>query len=294
MIAIEATIVSTAMPQIAGPAGRPAPLRLGVLRLPADPDGHHRRLRQARRPLRAQAGSAGRDRHLPRRDSRPLRLRLRPCRSLIAFRLLQGVGGGAIQPISAHASSATSTRARERGKVQGWLASVWGDLLRPRPAGRRPDHSRHCELGLGVLDQRPGRACAAAILLHACTSEGGRAAAADLHGSTFLGAALFTVSRCRSDGGAHRVRHGQPHRGRRAAMAGPLRRSAPCPLRLAGTAGFAGPDDRHSRCGPAGPSPPRTSATLLSGMTIIGLTTFLPMYVQGVLGQLRRSSPASR
>jgi MFS family permease len=44
--------------------------------------------------------------------------------SLIAFRVLQGIGAGAVQPV-AMTVVADLYPARERGKVQGYLASVW-------------------------------------------------------------------------------------------------------------------------------------------------------------------------
>jgi len=44
--------------------------------------------------------------------------------SLIVFRLIQGVGAGAVQPV-AMTIVADLYPARERGKVQGYLASVW-------------------------------------------------------------------------------------------------------------------------------------------------------------------------
>src|SRR5215470_19228785 len=44
--------------------------------------------------------------------------------ALIAFRLIQGAGAGAVQPV-ALTIVADLYPARERGKVQGYLASVW-------------------------------------------------------------------------------------------------------------------------------------------------------------------------
>jgi len=44
--------------------------------------------------------------------------------AMIWFRLIQGVGAGAIQPV-ALTIVADLYPARERGKIQGWLASVW-------------------------------------------------------------------------------------------------------------------------------------------------------------------------
>ena len=62
MIAIEATIVSTAMPQIVGQLGG-LPLYSWVfLGVPFDADRHHRGVWQARRSRRPQIGDAGRDR----------------------------------------------------------------------------------------------------------------------------------------------------------------------------------------------------------------------------------------
>ncbi|RYD24418.1 MAG: MFS transporter, partial [Lysobacteraceae bacterium] len=45
--------------------------------------------------------------------------------SLIVFRLVQGLGAGAIQPVSITVIGDLYAT-HERGKVQGWLASVWG------------------------------------------------------------------------------------------------------------------------------------------------------------------------
>ncbi len=45
--------------------------------------------------------------------------------SLILFRLIQGVGAGAIQPVGITIVGDLYP-ARERGKIQGYLASVWG------------------------------------------------------------------------------------------------------------------------------------------------------------------------
>src|SRR5271170_6059290 len=44
--------------------------------------------------------------------------------SMIIFRLVQGVGAGAVQPV-AMTIVADLYPARERGKIQGYLASVW-------------------------------------------------------------------------------------------------------------------------------------------------------------------------
>jgi EmrB/QacA subfamily drug resistance transporter len=56
--------------------------------------------------------------------------------SLIAFRLVQGLGAGAIQPVTMTVVGDLYP-AHERGKVQGWLASVWGasSVLGPLAGG---------------------------------------------------------------------------------------------------------------------------------------------------------------
>ena len=72
--------------------------------------------------------------------------------SLILFRLIQGVGAGAIaiQPVGITIVGDLYP-AKERGKIQGYLASVWGDLVGVGAALRRAHHST-CELVLDLLD----------------------------------------------------------------------------------------------------------------------------------------------
>ncbi len=53
--------------------------------------------------------------------------------AMIVFRLVQGVGAGAILPVALTVVGESVSGARERGKVQGYLASVWatGAVLGP-------------------------------------------------------------------------------------------------------------------------------------------------------------------
>lgn len=55
---------------------------------------------------------------------------------LIGFRLLQGIGAGAVQPVTATLAGDLYSF-RERARVQGWLSSVWGisALLGPLAGG---------------------------------------------------------------------------------------------------------------------------------------------------------------
>ena len=56
--------------------------------------------------------------------------------SLIVFRLIQGIGAGAIQPVAITVVGDLYS-VRERGKIQGYLASVWGvsSVLGPLAGG---------------------------------------------------------------------------------------------------------------------------------------------------------------
>ena len=131
MVAIEATIVSTAMPQIVGQLGG-LPLYSWVFAAFLIADGDHRGVRQARRSRRPQArdvvgiaaflfGSilCGFAWSMP---------------SLIVFRLVQGIGAGAVQP-TAMTIVGDLYSPHERGKSKaGWQAS--GRC--PRSWGRWP------------------------------------------------------------------------------------------------------------------------------------------------------------
>ena len=76
--------------------------------------------------------------------------------ALIAFRLIQGLGAGAIQPIGMTIVGDIYTVA-ERAKVQGYIASVWGIVVVRRPDPRRRV-LRLPLLALDLLRQHPARA----------------------------------------------------------------------------------------------------------------------------------------
>ncbi len=194
--------------------------------------------------------------------------------SLIAFRLLQGVGGGAIQPVALTVVGDLYP-ASERGRVQGWLASVWGvsSVLGPLAGGLIIQHAswawvfwinvpvgfaaafgfwRYLREDVAVANRHvdvPGAALftvAVAALMLALTELGTDDMAGALAGGLVcvVASALFVLQELR----------------------------ARDPMLAFGLWGRR-------------PIATANAATLLSGMTIIGLTTFLPMYVQGVLGQ---------
>jgi EmrB/QacA subfamily drug resistance transporter len=194
--------------------------------------------------------------------------------SLIAFRLLQGVGAGAIQPVALTVVGDLYS-ASERGRIQGWLASVWGvsSVAGPLAGGFIIQQASwawvfwiNVPVGLAAcfgfwryLREQVGDStrpvdtlgavlftiCIAALML-ALTQLG-----TDSQGAAFVSGAVFVISAVLFV--LQELRAADPM------MA--FRLWARRPIATA------------------------NAATLLSGMTIIGLTTFLPMYVQGVLGQ---------
>ena len=194
--------------------------------------------------------------------------------SLIAFRLLQGVGGGAIQPVSMTIVGDLYP-ANERGRVQGWLASVWGvsSVLGPLAGGFIIQNASwawifwiNVPVGLAACygfwrylredvatSSRSVDTMGAALFT---VSVAALMLALTEFGTEDYSAALIATAVCIVTGGLFVL---QELRARDPMVAFAL--WARRPIATA------------------------NAATLLSGMTIIGLTTFLPMYVQGVLGQ---------
>ena len=194
--------------------------------------------------------------------------------SLIAFRLVQGFGAGAVLPVGQTLVGDMYT-AQERGKIQGYLASVWGvsSVLGPLaggliiqdlswswifwinvPVGLAAAYGFQTYLREAPVTRRQqvdyiGAALFAAViaaLMIALTAFGtsdGKLATASL-AVAVVGAVLFILQERRA--------------------ADPLMSLALWTRRPIATANIA---------------------TLLGGMAIIGLTAFLPMYVQGVLGR---------
>jgi len=270
MIAIEATIVSTAMPQIAG--------QLGDLHLYAWVFSSFLLTQTAttvvfgkladlygRKPVLLAgiviflAGSVlcGFAWSMP---------------SLIAFRLVQGVGAGAIQPVSLTVVGDLYS-VQERGRIQGWLASVWGvsSVLGPLAGGLI---IRHLSWAWIFWINVPVGVIAFAgffAFLHEKVAQQRRSV--DVLGAGLFTAAIASLMVALTGLGAQGGRAVAPALGLFALSAVLFmlqERRARDPM-LA----FA----RWARR----PIATCNAATLLSGMAIIGLTAFLPMYVQGVL-----------
>ena len=193
--------------------------------------------------------------------------------SLIVFRLVQGIGAGAIQPVTTTIVG-DLYKLEERAKVQGVLASVWAisAVVGPLAGGIIVDHLTWAwifwiNLPLGALT-------IAGFVLFLKEKIEPRVVHID-----YLGTILFSISivslliiLTETDAGAA-VLGGF---GLLFAVSGVLfllqEKRAPEPLisialwsrRLIATS---------------------NAATLLAGMALIGLTTVLPIFVQGVLGR---------
>ena len=272
MIAIEATIVSTAMPQIAGQLGdlqlyswvfssfllaqTATTVVFGKL---ADLYGRRSVLLVGIGIFVAGSVLCGTAWSMP---------------SLIAFRLVQGLGAGAIQPVSVTVIGDLYP-AHERGRVQGWLASVWGisSVLGPLAGGLIIQHVSWA--WIFWINVPIGVTAAAGFFLFLRETVSTQARSVDV-----AGAGLFTVAVAALMGALTEV--GADH-GRTAGAAALVcvlasvlfviqERRARDPM-----IAFALWTRRAIAA--------TNAATLFSGMAVIGLTTFLPMYVQAVMGR---------
>ncbi|KQT54894.1 MFS transporter [Aureimonas sp. Leaf454] len=272
MIAIEATIVSTAMPQIAG--------QLGDLQLYAWVFASFLLAQTATTVIFGKlADTFGR---------KPVLLAgiaiflvgsvlcglAWSMPSLIVFRLMQGIGAGAIQPVGLTVIGDLYT-VEERGKIQGYLASVWGisSVVGPFAGGLIIQSVSWSwifwiNLPIGVL---------AALFFMRFLSEEIRPRERSLD---FAGAALFTLAVA-----ALMISLTELGTASTGFVLGAFA------LFVAATIGFFIRETRASdpmmdlKLWSRRTILTVNGATLLSGMSVIGLTTFLPMYVQGVLGQ---------
>ncbi len=270
MIAIEATIVSTAMPQIVGRLGNldlyawvfssfllaqtATTVVFGKL---ADLYGRKSILLTGIAIFLAGSVLCGVAWSMP---------------SLIAFRLIQGIGAGAIQPVAITVVGDLYA-AHERGRVQGYLASVWGvsSVIGPLAGGLIISHVSWA--WIFWINVPVGIAAAAGFHLFLRESASREKRSVDV-----LGALLFTVA-------IAALMLALTEAGRAGSVA--LVSAVVC---LVGGALFVW-QERRARDPMVAfalwarrPIATTNAATLLSGMTIIGLTTFLPMYVQVVLG----------
>lgn len=272
MIAIEATIVSTAMPQIAGQLGdlqyyswvfssfllaqTATTVVFGKL---ADLYGRRSVLLVGIGIFLLGSTLCGFAWSMP---------------ALIVFRLIQGLGAGAIQPVSITVIGDLYAT-HERGKVQGWLASVWGisSVIGPLAGGLIIQHFSWA--WIFWINVPIGLAAAAGFFVFLRETVSTQERSVDA-----LGAGLFTISIAAL---MLALTEAGVSGGRTALLA-----LAVCVL-----AGVLFLVQEHRARDPMiafGLWTRRAIAatnatTMFSGMAVIGLTTFLPMYVQAVMGR---------
>jgi MFS family permease len=270
MVAIEATIVSTAMPQIVGQLGG-LPLYSWVfaaflLTQTATTVVFGKLADLAGRKLVMLVGIAaflvgsilcGFAWSMP---------------SLIVFRLVQGIGAGAVQP-TAMTIVGDLYSAHERGKIQGWLASVWAvsAILGPLAGGLIIQYFSWAWIFWMNL---PIGALAAAgfwAFLHEKTARGrGRI--------DHLSAGIFTVAIAAIMADLTAI-----------STSGRLEIGLTTLVALVAVVLFVLQERRSPEpmisleLWGRRPIAAANGASLLAGMVMIGLTTFLPMFVQGVM-----------
>ena len=192
--------------------------------------------------------------------------------SMIVFRLLQGVGAGAIQPVNL-TIVADLYPAQERGKVQGWLASVWAvsAVLGPMLGGLIIGHLSWA--WVFWINVPLGLAAAYGFIVH--LKEDG---AQTRHAIDVAGALLFTIAVS-------------------ALMIALTDVSSAAPAVIYAAIGTAVVfsvlfvlQERRAQepmislaLWGRRPIAVANGGALLSGMALMGITSFLPMYVQGVL-----------
>lgn len=194
--------------------------------------------------------------------------------SLVAFRLIQGIGAGAIQPVALTVVGDLYS-AEERGRIQGFLASVWAvaALLGPLVGALIIEHASWpwifwINVPIGLL-----AAATFSLFLHERVGEA--RGTLDVAGAALfaLASAGAMVALTASGGG---------NLGLAAAAAAVF---------AVGTALFVLQERRAPEpmisfaLWSRRPIAVANGASFLSGMALVGLTTFLPMYVQGILRQ---------
>ncbi len=192
--------------------------------------------------------------------------------AMIVFRLIQGIGAGAIQPVTM-TIVADLYPAHERGKIQGYLASVWAisAVLGPMVGGLIiRDLSWAWIFWLNVPI---GLASAAGFI--AFLHEAGRheRPSLDIAGALLFTAAIGSLMMALTDAGTSNT-------GRALLEFGVF---CVCALLFVFQERRAVDPMMSFSVWGRRPIAAANCATVLTGMAMMGLTTFLPMYVQGVL-----------
>ncbi|WP_043831696.1 MDR family MFS transporter [Muricoccus aerilatus] len=269
MIAIEATIVSTAMPQIAG--------QLGDLHLYSWVFASFLLAQTATTMVFGKlADSHGR---------RPVMLWgigifllgsilcgfAWSIPSLIAFRLVQGVGAGAIQPVSLTVVGDLYS-IEERGRIQGWLASVWGISSVAGPLVGGIIIGRASWAWIFWMNIPIGLLAAAGFWRFLREEVPRERRPVDVAGALLLTLAVAGLMVATNDPGS-------------ALSIASLLGGIACAMAFLWQERRAADPVLDIRLWLRRPIATSNATVLFSGMAIIGLTTFLPMYVQAVLGR---------
>ncbi len=194
--------------------------------------------------------------------------------ALIAFRLIQGVGAGAVQPVSITIVGDLYS-VQERARIQGFLASIWGvsSVLGPLAGGLIIQHLSWA--WIFWINVPVGLAAAAGFIAFLSEDVAHRARRVDVTGAVLSTVAIAALMVACTEAGRS---------GERAAVAAIGVFAVSAVLFVVQERRAADPM-LDIALWTHRPIATANAATLLSGMAIIGLTTFLPMYVQGVLGR---------
>ena len=194
--------------------------------------------------------------------------------SLVVFRLVQGIGAGAIQPVALTVVGDLYSP-QERGKIQGYLASVWGvsSVLGPLAGGLIIQHLSWA--WIFWINVPIGFAASAGFVTFLHEGVAHEKRSVDAAGAALFAVAVASLMVAFTEVGTAN---------------GTAALAAACVCAVS-TILFVIQERRAHDPMMAfslwarRPIATANAATLLSGMAIIGLTAFLPMYVQGVLNQ---------
>ena len=192
---------------------------------------------------------------------------------MIVFRFVQGIGAGAIQPVGITVVGDLYA-GHERGKVQGFLASVWAisAVVGPLAGGLIVQHISWA--WIFWINVPIGLIAAAGFMLFLHEDVKREKRALDIIGAAIftgaIGALMAALSAVGSDGQQSLLLFGL-FLVLAIAFVVQERRAAD-PMIAFGLWGRR-------------PIAVANAAALLSGMALMGLTTFLPMYVQGVMAR---------
>lgn len=192
--------------------------------------------------------------------------------AMIVFRLIQGVGAGAIQPVTL-TIVADLYPARERGKVQGYLASVWAISAVVGPmVGGFIIHNLSWAW-IFWMNVPIGLASAAGFIAFLRESERHTRPSIDFAGAALFMAAIAALMMALTYAGDDDIA--------KASLAGGA--FMLCLLLFVFQERRATEPMISFALWSRRPIAACNAATVLSGMILMGSTTFLPMYVQGVL-----------